>query len=261
MEIETSRHRYQPARRISHQRTSRVISIAIGVLLLLATRSGSGFTDNRATSAAIVRRVDFAGYTGGSVEDWLKKQSYQFESDAKQPDHLGLAISDGVLSLEAKRAMSGIILNDAINLDGIRWVRINWGVKRYPKDVSYANQVNNEPLMIYFFFGKDKIFSGHLLIPNSPYFIGLFLCQDEKINHPYKGRYYHASGRFVCLGKPAPGEMITSEFDLDSAFRNYFGQKQTPSLTGISFGVDTSKAGDGGQAEALIKSIEFLDSH
>jgi hypothetical protein len=37
-----------------------------------------------------------------------------------------------------------------------------------------------------------------VLIPNSLYFIGLFLCQDDRTNFPHKGPYFHASGRFVC---------------------------------------------------------------
>jgi hypothetical protein len=205
------------------------------------------------------RVIDFSGYTGGSVEQWLKARSYQFESDAKKRDRLGLAITGRTLSLEAQRSMSGFILNDSINLENIHSVKIEWGVKRYPKETSYENRVNNEALMLYFFFGKEKIPSGHVLIPNSPYFIGLFLCADEKVDFPYKGRYFHTGGRFVCLGKPAPAEMVTSEFDLDAAFKRYFGKSETPGLTGIGFGVDTTKAGDGGRAAAFIKRIEFTD--
>ena len=76
---------------------------------------------------------------------------------------------------------------------------------------------------------------------------------------PYKGRFSHAGGRFVCLGKPRPGEMIVSEFDLDRAFRSYFGKSETPRITGLGFGIDTSKAGNGGKSVALIKSVEFQD--
>jgi hypothetical protein len=201
--------------------------------------------------------VDFSGYAGGLAAKWLETHGFKLEQDAKKPNLLALSIDDNVLTLEAKGRMTGFILNDSINLDKIRKVRINWGIKKYPQDVSYQNKVNNEALMLYLFFGKDKVSSGHILIPNSPYFIGLFLCRDDEVNVPYKGRYFHTSGRFVCLGKPVPGEMIVSEFDLDSAFRKYFSKKETPSITGIGFGVDTSKAGGGGTGAAFIKSIEF----
>ena len=87
---------------------------------------------------------------------------------------------------------------------------------------------------------------------------GLFLCQDEQIDFPYKGRYFHAGGRFVCLGKPKPQETVVSEFDLDTAFKSYFAKNRTPGITGIGFGIDTSKAGRGGAAAAFIKSIEFI---
>ena len=176
----------------------------------------------------------------------------------REPNLLALSIDDQVLTLEAKGRITGFILNDTLNFDNVKKVRINWGIKKYPREVSYQNKINNEALMLYFFFGKEKVSSGHILIPNSPYFIGLFLCRDDEVNFPYKGRYFHTSGRFVCLGKPDPGAMIVSEFDLDSAFKRYFGKPATPSITGIGFGIDTSKAGGGGTSSAFIRSIEFL---
>ena len=77
----------------------------------------------------------------------------------------------------------------------------SWGIVQYPIDVSYRRKVNNEALMLYVFFGTEKISSGHMLIPNSPYFIALFLCQDEQIDFPYKGRYFHTSGPLRLLGQ------------------------------------------------------------
>ena len=67
-----------------------------------------------------------------------------------------------------------------------------------------------------------------------------------------------AGGRFVCLGKPKPRETVVSEFDFDTAFKNYFGKSRTPTISGIGLGVDTSKAKNGGAAAAFIKSIEFI---
>ena len=202
--------------------------------------------------------IDFSSYTGGSVENWLRARDYKLEKDAKS-SKLRLSITKDVLTLEATEPMSGFILNDSVNLDNVKKVRINWGVRQYPQDTSYENKMNNEALMLYIFFGSEKVSSGHILIPNSPYFIGLFLCQNERENYPYKGRYFHTGGRFVCLGKPATGETTVSEFDLDRGFKSYFGKNATPGITGIGFGVDTSKAANGGKAAAFIKSIEFFD--
>jgi hypothetical protein len=114
--------------------------------------------------------------------------------------------------------------------------------------------------MLYVFFVNEKISSGHVLIPNSPYFIGLFLCQDAQIDFPYKGRYFHTSDRFVRLGKPKPNDTVVSEFDLDTAFKRYFDKNLTPGITGIGFGIDTSKAGKGGAAPAFIESIDFVEA-
>ena len=53
-------------------------------------------------------------------------------------------------------------------------------------------------------FGEDGVPSGHVLIPARPYFIGLFLGQEEPFDTPYQGRYFHEGGRFVCVGNPPP---------------------------------------------------------
>jgi hypothetical protein len=203
--------------------------------------------------------IDFSTYAGGPVHEWLREHGYRLERDAKNGNLLGLSITDQTFNIDVKARMSGFILNDQINLDNIKLIRINWGIKRYPKDVSYNRQVNNEALMLYIFFGKEKVSSGHVLIPNSPYFIGLFLCQDDEVNYPYLGRYFHIGGRFVCLGKPQPDQSIVSEFNLDQAFKSYFSKSATPGITGIGFGIDTSKAGDGGKGGAFIKTIQFIE--
>ena len=204
--------------------------------------------------------IDFSGYTGGSVEKWLVTRGFNFEKDAKNRTLLGLSITNQTLELTANGHLSGFIFNNSINLANVSRVRIIWGITRYPQEASYEKKVNNEALMLYIFFGKEKVSSGSVLIPNSPYFIGLFLCQDEQVNFPYKGRYFHAGGRFVCLGKPDPGEMVVSEFDLDRAFKSYFGKQQTPVITGVAFGIDTSKAGGGGMGGAFIKTIQFFEA-
>lgn len=236
-------------------RIGRLLTI-LTIVLIVHSFATEALSQPRPTSSYL---IDFGGYNGGSVDEWLKTQNYALERDAKNRGLLDLSIDDGVLTLEAKGRMSGLILNDSINVERTRKIRITWGVKKYPQGSSYRKKVNNEALMLYVFFGKEKLASGNILIPNSPYFMGLFLCQDEQKNFPYQGRYFHDGGRFVCLDKPEPGRMIVSEFDLDQNFKTYFDKKETPAITGIGFGVDTSKAGDGGDGAAFIKSIEFLE--
>ena len=237
-----------------------VVSVTAAALLCLAAiRSGRAAGAIGPSDSGNSRFViDFSGYAGGSVEKWLQSRGYKFEKDAKNRKLLNLSIADQTFELTANGPMSGFIANDTINLESVRKVRIHWGVRRYPAETSYENKVNNEALMLYIFFGKKKISSGHVLIPGSPYFIGLFLCQNEQVNFPYKGLYFHTGGRFVCLGKPNPGESVVSEFELDQEFKRYFGKQVTPSITGIAFGIDTSKAREQGKAAAFIKRIEFL---
>jgi hypothetical protein len=239
-------------------RESRTL-IILAILLVMHSLSARAELSTQAKAGAAAYVIDFSQYQGGPVDKWLETHNYRLEKDARNRQLLRLSIKDGILLLEAKARMNGFILNDSINLENARTIKITWGVKKYPEDVSYQNKVNNEALMLYVFFGKEKIPSGHLLIPNSPYFIGLFLCQDERLNFPYKGRYFHIGGRFVCLGKPAPDEMTVSQFDLDRNFKSYFNKGETPSISGIGFGVDTSKAGGDGKAAAFIKRIEFFE--
>ena|SRR5215510_4619618 len=42
-------------------------------------------------------------------------------------------------------------------------------------------------IMVYIFFGKERHSSGSLFIPNSPYFLALYLCETEATNTPSRG--------------------------------------------------------------------------
>ncbi len=200
----------------------------------------------------------FSDYLEGPVEVWLKSKGFKPEQDANNRIKLDLDVTDDSLSLEAKKPVQAFLINEAVNVKEFSKIRIEWGILKYPKGASYAKNVNNEALMLYIFFGVDKVSSGSYLIPNSPYFIALFLCQDEEINHPYKGRYFHKSGRFICLGKPSLNETVVTEFDLVHAFKTYFGKHEVPGISGISLAVDTTKSGNQGKSSAFLKKIEFL---
>jgi hypothetical protein len=204
-------------------------------------------------------RLDFSDYVEGSIEAWLQAKGFRLEHGAEDPELLELSIHQGALVVEAKAPVKGFLVKQDVPLEQVSKVRIHWGIIKYPQDASYERQVHNEALMLYIFFGRDKLPSGHVAIPALPYFIGLFLGQEEHLNTPYQGRYFHEGGRFVCVGHPHPHETVTSEFDLVAAFHTYFGKDDVPIISGLTLGIDTFRSGDGGKAAAYIHRIEFLE--
>jgi hypothetical protein len=215
-------------------------------------------TDPRDGRSSVVYRVDFSDYPGGPVEGWLEAKGFRLEEAAKHRHQLELSIKDGALILEAKEQIRGFLYKESLNIEKFSKVRLEWGIIKYPEGASYERGIRNEALMVYISFGHEKMPSGNILLPNVPYFIGLFLCKGDKLNTPYIGRYYQEGGRFVCIGHAEPHQTMVSEFDLVTAFQTYFEKSEVPPITGINFGVDTSDAGDGGRAAAYIKAIEFI---
>ena len=207
----------------------------------------------------VVWRVDFSDYAGGSIEEWLQTKGFRLEHGAEDPELLALSIHEGALVVEAKAPVKGFLVNQDVQLEKASRVRIHWGIIKYPKDASYERHLHNEALMLYIFFGQDKLPSGHVALPALPYFIGLFLGQEEPLNTPYQGRYFHAGGRFVSVGHPHPHDTVISEFDLSAAFQSYFDKDDVPMISGLTLGVDTFRSGNGGKAAAYIQRIEFLE--
>jgi hypothetical protein len=208
---------------------------------------------------AVVWRLDFSDYVEGSITEWLEAKGFRLEHGAEDPELLTLSIHEGALVVEAKAPVKGFLVNQDVQLEKASKVRIHWGMIKYPKDASYERHVHNEALMLYIFFGQNKLPSGHALIPALPYFIGLFLGQEEHLNTPYQGQYFHEGGRFVSVGHPHPHDTVISEFDLSTAFHTYFGKADVPMISGLTLGVDTFRSGDGGKAAAYIQRIEFLE--
>ena len=203
--------------------------------------------------------IDFSDYQPGSssIRDWLVAKGFGFERDAKDPNAIVLSFKDGLLHLRTAAPAFGLIYTQ-LDVPAVSRIRITWGVARFPAKASYERKIRNEALMVYAFFGHDELPSGSWFIPDSPYFIGMFLCDQDPVEQPFTGRYYEKGGRFVCLGHPEPGVRVTTEFDLASAFKSYFGQDRLPAVSGISLEVDTTKSGDRGRAAAFINRIDLL---
>ena len=230
-----------------------------------AMRAGLAVSATPATPPAghgrpeVAWRIDFSDYAEGPIEEWLRAKGFRLEHGAEEPELLALSFHEGALVLEAKSPVRGFLVNQDLRLEKVSKIRVYWGIIKYPKNASYERRVNNEALMLYTFFGQDKVPSGHFALPALPFFIGLFLGQEEQLNTPYRGRYYHQGGRFVCIGNPHPHETVISEFDLITAFQTYFDKDDKPMISGITLGIDTFSSGDKGKAAAYIYGIEFLE--
>lgn len=250
---------WRPSRTIKILEKISIVSISLVILSSLGLSEYAAARTQADAFQKVNFLIDFSDYESGSVEQWLREKRFEFERDAKNRKRLDLDVRVDALILEAKRRMRGFIINEGVDLEEFSTIRIEWGILKYPQGASYEDRVNNEALMVIVFFGYDKISSGHFAIPNSPYFIGFFLGEEEEINKGYKGRYFHKSGRFVCLGNPAPGETVISEYDLIAAFKRKYEKDEVPLISGIALAIDTSSSADGGKAAAFIKSIEFLE--
>ena len=197
--------------------------------------------------------IRFSDYETGSEEDWLVGKGFRFEMAAKRRNVVDLKISDNGLLIEMKRRSFGIMINETVNAPEFTYVEVDWGVNKFPSGASYEQDVRNEAIMLLFFMGDERQPSGSFFIPDSPYFVGLFLCHgDDRLNHPYVGSYYKKGGRYVCVDRPRTGEMVTTRFNLLEAYRAYFDKERDddPAISGIALGGDTSKAKGGGKASA-----------
>ena len=229
-------------------------SVFVFLAALLATAQVS------ANDGKLVHLVRFTDYEQGPVEDWLQGKGFQFEEDARRRDRIDLDVGEKGLILEAKHRAFGFMPNESVNVPDFTYVEIDWGVDKFPEGASYEQGVRNEAIMVVIFMGDERQPSGSIFIPDSPYFVALFLCHgDDKINFPYVGRHFKKGGRHVCGDRPTEGKLVTTQFDLLEAYRTYFDKERDddPAISGLALALDTKKAGDGGRTSAFIREIRF----
>lgn len=208
----------------------------------------------------VAYRFDFAGEPGVPTEAWMADRDFRLEHDAKKPDKIHLAQSDGALHINVNKKSFGIILHEQ-DVPGAKHVHLHWGVSAYPEGASYEHGIDNEAIMVYVFFGHEKMSSGSLFIPDSPYFIGFFLCPpgSDALGQPYVGHHYQKTGRYICVDHPPSGEKVLTRLDLAAEFRKSFGLEAVPMVSGISIEVDTTDAMNDGTAAAFLERIDFLE--
>lgn len=209
------------------------------------------------SAESVIYGADFSGSPGGSVLNWLGAKGFKPQRDANNARKVVFSVSHNGLGLETKTRAFALLLNET-DVRGYSRIRIQWGVDAFPAGASYKKGIRSEAVMVYVFFGKERHSSGSLLIPDSPYFLALFLCESDPKNEPFKGRYYHAGGRFICVDRPPPGALVTTDFPIADTFTRIFGQAQAPDISGFGIAIDTANAKGTGVAKSFIKKIEFL---
>ena len=111
--------------------------------------------------------------------------------------------------------------------------------------------------MVIVTFGTKKITSGSFIVPNLPYFIGLFLGEKESEGKAYMGSYYKKGGRYFCSPcNSAAGKDIITDFELHDRFKQLYNKSQVPPVTAFAIESDTRDLDQ--ISKAYIKKIEFL---
>ncbi len=206
----------------------------------------------------VIYKIDFTNIRQ-EPSSWLRSQGFSLEKEADKPSFITIDASEKGLLLNIKKPAMGMFVKDDLYLENVTFVRIEWGVDVYPVGASWEKGVNREPLMISLSFG-GKVNADRFFLPDIPYFIGMFLCQDEPILKPYIGNSYRRTGRYICLDRPEPGITIISFFEVGSAFQQWFNKKNTPPITGLVINVDTSGLANG-KAEAHLRKISFYTTN
>ena len=237
------------------KRMLRILFLLSGAIGLLLT---SLFCSDSPASETLIYQIDFT-QAGKDGRAWLKKQGFTLKKDMTGGDELQLlgTGNDKGLRMSTKEAAFGVAVKEGLSLKQIHRVVLEWGVEHYPAGASWEKQINREALMVTLFFGTP-VKADHFYLPDSPYFIGLFLCQGDKANIPYTAKSYQETARYVCLESPPPGITVSSEFKINEAYTKWFATESAPPLTGIGIEVDTSDL-DPGRAAAFLKRITFYD--
>lgn len=237
---------------------SKVLNTLLLLLLCSSCHSTIPLTDNAAvgkdTHEKVLYSLDFSDTCNvADIKKWFKEQGFEIK---RNPSDLDIYHDKGSLVFDTKGQIFSYILKSDMNIANAKKLRIIWGVNSFPKNASYENKIRNEALMVYVYYGRNFMDSGSIFIPNSPYFLGLFLSDSDRTGDYYEGRHFKAGGRFVCIGNPKLDETVVSEFDLQEGFKKGFGEDKTiPSISGIGLEVETTKTG---KAKAFIKKIEIL---
>ncbi len=199
--------------------------------------------------------IDFSTLSATVRKDLLNF-GFTFEKQMKDENKIHLVSENGRLKITTSGQAFGFMVKKELHIDRPNQLEIEWGVDAYPPGADWRYGKNYEPLMVVVFFG-ESLPSDHLFLPDTPFFVGMFLGGHEPPLQPYTSKNYSNTGRYVCLGNPEPGQMITSRLDIAKAFHLWFGGREMPPVTAIAIEVDSGELPLGASSSAFIKSISL----
>lgn len=201
----------------------------------------------------VIASFDFAQPSNADATEWLKNQGFEFKLSAAD---INPHFQNNRLVLETAGQYAGLIAKQ-VNVDSVDRVRITWGVSEYPEGANWAAGVYRVPIAVMLSFGDKTVDSGSFFIPDTPYFVGLFLGEHEQEGRAYKAEYYQKGGRYFCQPcGPEPGKVVTTVFDFDEVLQDNFGISSQLPVTSVGIQMNTTDTQGG--AKAFIEKIEFL---
>ncbi len=201
----------------------------------------------------VVYSMDFSKMENGDATEWFKKNDFSFKNDS---DEFSLRFEKGRLIIEIDDDIGGFLYKE-VRIKNVKRVRIEWGVDVYPAGADWEKELYREAVGLIISFGDKKISSGSYVVPNVPYFIGLFLGELEKEGKEYTGNYFKKGGRYFCMPcNNPPGQTVITEFELSDRFKSLFKESSVPPVTAFAIEADTRDTK--GKSKSFIKKIEFL---
>ena len=197
-------------------------------------------------------QADFSNQSG-NASAWFQDNGFELQRDA---DDIKVKFEKGRLVFSTDDETLGLF-NKEVKLEGVKKIRIQWGVLGYPKGADWAAGKLREPISLVLTFGTEKISSGSFAVPNVPYFISFFLGEKEKVDQAYLGNYYKEGGRYFCTPCQNPvGQTVVTEIEVAELFKKEFGKTTVPAITGLAIEIDTRDTE--GVSSAFIEKIELL---
>lgn len=233
------------------------LSAAICSILLIGLSPATSSSDRKSPSpraASSTFDLDF-DILPDDVRNHLKSQGFTFEQQMGDESVIHLSAEKGRLNIVTDGQALGVLVNKDLHIAHPELLEIAWGVEHYPHGADWQGGRKKEAVMVVLFFG-DPMPGNQFYLPDMPLFLGMFLGEHDPPRKAFASENYSETGRYVCMENPQAGQTIVTRLDIRDAFRDWFGNRAIPPVTGIAIEVDTRDLSGGAvSSSAFIHHI------